>query len=71
MAHLRKWLFIKLWANNAGDCKTCGANEGYCQERQGPQVYDDHQGHVRIIWQKKCWRLIFTHRLGLQTGWPS
>ena len=27
----RRWLFVRLWANNAGSCGTCSAMEGECQ----------------------------------------
>ncbi len=29
---LRKQLFLKLWADNKGKCKSCGAKEGRCVE---------------------------------------
>lgn len=28
----KQWLFMFLWSDNSGRCRTCGANEGDCVE---------------------------------------
>lgn len=48
---LRRWLFIQLWANNAGTCKTCGADEGRCREETCARLRLTHKLGLEKAWR--------------------